>query len=136
MYLQHSLIVILLVPHETVAVSAHVLCRLHHAAMHRFTVTSFEACRVHECLTRICHPHFWQNDQDSLHPTTVTRVRGCKIIWNLLVNQASYLSNKNEAKRKATQRRSNNLLEGIRFCVVDVPSRSFGRLRDRVTGRI
>ena len=34
--------------------------------------------KVHACLAVICHLHFWQNDQDLLRPTAVTRGWNCQ----------------------------------------------------------
>ena len=48
-WLQHSLVVTWLVPRETAAVSAHVLCTLFEVIIMR---------RVHVCLVVTCHLHF------------------------------------------------------------------------------
>ena len=67
MYWQRCLVVTRLVPCETAAVSAHVLCiPYNHAPV--FSVTSFEVTYVvWLCLAVTCHLHFWQNERDILH---------------------------------------------------------------------
>ena len=56
-----------LVPHETAAVSAQVLCTpYNHAPCH------YMQSLIHKgyvCLTVTCHLHFWQNDRDLLRAT-------------------------------------------------------------------
>ena len=64
-YLQRYLVVAWLVPRETAAISAHVLCMpSNHAAV--YSVTAFQLGHVHnmvhECLAATGHLHFWQND--------------------------------------------------------------------------
>ena len=60
----------LLVPRETVAVSAQVLCTpYNHAPCH---FMQRHICKVYVCLAVTCHLHFWQNDRDLLHATAVT----------------------------------------------------------------
>ena len=59
-----------LVPHETVAVSAQVLCTpCNHAPCH-FMQSHIR--KMHACLAFTCHLHFWQNDLDLLRATAVT----------------------------------------------------------------
>ena len=54
-----------LVPHETAAVSAHVLCTpYNHALCH---LVQNHISKVYACLGVTCHLHFWQNDRDLLH---------------------------------------------------------------------
>ena len=60
-----------LVPHETAAISAQVLCtRFNHASCHFMQI---HIPRMHACLVVTCHLHFWQNDRDLLRATAVTR---------------------------------------------------------------
>ena len=63
MYLQ-------LVPHETAAISAQVMCTPYNQAPCHFMQSHI--CKVYACLAVTCHLHFWQNDQDLLHATAVT----------------------------------------------------------------
>ena len=80
-----DLVITLLVPHETAAVSAHVLCTpYNHAPV--YSITSCEATcirRLHMCLDVTCHLRFWQNDRDLLRATAVTRG------WNVNQNKES-----------------------------------------------
>ena len=60
-----------LVPHETAAVLAQVLCTPYsHAPCH---FMQSHICKVYVCLAVTCHLHFWQNDRDLLRATAVTR---------------------------------------------------------------
>ena len=60
-----------LVPHETAAVSAQVLCTpYNHAPCH---IMQSHIRKVYACLAVTCHLHFWQNEQDILCATAVTR---------------------------------------------------------------
>ena len=59
-----------LVPHETAAVSAQVLCRTYNHAKYHFMQSHIR--KVYACLAVTCHPHFWQNDRDLLRATAVT----------------------------------------------------------------
>jgi len=61
-----------LVPHETAAVSAQVLCTPYNRAPCHFTQNRIR--KVYACLAVTCHLHFWQNDRDILRATAVTRV--------------------------------------------------------------
>ena len=63
-----------LVPHETAAVSAQVLCTPYNHAPYHFMQSHIR--KVHACLAVTCHLHFRQNDPDLLRATAVTRV------WN------------------------------------------------------
>ena len=60
-----------LVPHETAAVSAQVLCTPYNHAPCHFMQSHIR--KVYACLAVTCHLHFWQNDRDLLHATAVTR---------------------------------------------------------------
>ena len=52
-----------LVPHETAAISAHVLCTPYNHAPCHFLQS--HTCKVYACLAVACHLHFWQNDRGS-----------------------------------------------------------------------
>ena len=60
-----------LVPYETAAVSAQVLCTPYNHAPYHFMQSHIR--KVYACLAATCHLHFWQNDQDLLRATAVTR---------------------------------------------------------------
>ena len=60
-----------LVPHETAAVSAQVLCTPYNHVPCHFMQSHIR--KVYACLAVTCHLHFWQNDQDLLHATAVTQ---------------------------------------------------------------
>ena len=60
-----------LVPHETAAVSAQVLCTSYNHAPCHFMQSHI--CMVYMCLAVTCHLHFWQNERDLLRATAVTR---------------------------------------------------------------
>ena len=60
-----------LVPHETAAVSAPVLCTPYNHAPCHFMQSHTR--KVYACLPVTCHLHFWQNDRDLLRATAVTR---------------------------------------------------------------
>ena len=60
-----------LVPHETAAVSAQVLCAPYNHAPCHFIQSHIR--KVYACLAVTCHLHFWQNDRDLLHAAAVTR---------------------------------------------------------------
>ena len=59
-----------LVPHETAAVSAQVLCTPYNHAPCQFMQSHIH--KVHACLGVTCHLHFWQNGRDLLRATAVT----------------------------------------------------------------
>ena len=59
-----------LVPHETAAVSAQVLCTPYNHAPCHFMQSHI--CKVYACLAVTCHLHFWQNDWDISCATVVT----------------------------------------------------------------
>ena len=61
-----------LVPHETAAVSAQVMCTPYNHAPCHFMQSHIR--KVHACLAVTCHHHFWQNDRDLLHAIAVTGV--------------------------------------------------------------
>ena len=60
-----------LVPYETTAVSAQVLCTPYNHAPYRFMQSHIS--KEYACLAVTCHLHFWQNDRDLLRATAVTR---------------------------------------------------------------
>ena len=76
-----------LVPHETAAVSAQVLCMPYNHApcccMHCLIR------KVYVCLAVTCHQHFWQNHRDLLCATVVTR--GWNRYWNKSQHRKSTL---------------------------------------------
>ena len=61
-----------LVPHETAAVLAQVLCTPYNHAPCHFMQSHI--CMVYACLAVTCHLHFWQNGRDLLRATAVTRM--------------------------------------------------------------
>ena len=70
--LERCLVVTWLVPRETDAVSAHVLCTPYKYA----PVCHFKQSQKHSvdvCLAEKCHLHFRQNDRDILRSTAVTQ---------------------------------------------------------------
>ena len=71
-----------LVPRETAAVSAQVLCTPYNHAPCHFMQSHI--CKVHACLAVTCHLHFWQNDRDLLRATAV--IRG----WNRYRNKSQH----------------------------------------------
>ena len=71
-----------LVPHETAAVSAQVLCTPYNHASCHFMHSHIR--KVYACLTVTCHLHFWQNDRDLLRATAVTRG------WNGYQNKSQH----------------------------------------------
>ena len=60
-----------LVPHETAAISAQVLCTPYNHAPCHFMQSHIR--KVYACLTVTCHLHFWQKDRNLLRATAVTR---------------------------------------------------------------
>ena len=60
-----------LVPRETAAVSAQVLCTPYNHAPCHFMQSHIR--KVYACLAVTCHLHFWQNDWGLLRATAVTR---------------------------------------------------------------
>ena len=79
-----------LVPHETAAVSAQVLCTpCYHAPCH---FMQSHICKVYSCLAVTCHLHFWQHDRDLLRATVVTW--GWNRCWNKSQHRKSTLEKK------------------------------------------
>ena len=72
----------LLVPRETVAVSAQVLCTPYNHAPCHFMQSHIR--KMYACLPVTCHLHFWQNDRDLLGATAVTRG------WNRYRNKSQH----------------------------------------------
>ena len=60
-----------LVPYETAAVSAQVLCTPYSHAPCHFLQSHIR--KVYACLAVTCNLHFWQNDRDLLRATAVAR---------------------------------------------------------------
>ena len=79
-----------LVPHETAAVSAQVLCTPYNHAPCHFMQSHIR--KVYACLAVICHLHFWQNDRDLLRTTAVTRG------WNGYRNKSQHRKSTPEKK--------------------------------------
>ena len=79
-----------LVPHETAAVSAQVLCTPYNHGPCHFVQSHI--CKVYACLTVTCHLHFWQNDLDLLRATAVTRG------WNGYRNKSQHRKSTLEKK--------------------------------------
>ena len=79
-----------LVPHETAAVSAQVLCTPYNHAPCHFMQSHIR--KVYACLAVTCHLHFWQNDRDLLHATAVTRG------WNGYRNKSQHRKSTLEKK--------------------------------------
>ena len=79
-----------LVPRETAAVSAQVLCTPYNHAPCHFMQSHIR--KVYECLAVICHLHFWQNDRGLLRATAVTRG------WNGYRNKSQHRKSTIEKK--------------------------------------
>ena len=79
-----------LVPHETAAVSAQVLCTPYNHVQCHFMQSHI--CKVYACLAVTCHLHFWQNDQDLLCATAVTQG------WNRYQNKSQHRKSTLEKK--------------------------------------
>ena len=60
-----------LVPHETAAISAQILCTPYNHAPCHFMQSHIR--KVYVCIAVTCHLHFWQNDLDLLPATAVTQ---------------------------------------------------------------
>ena len=73
-WLQRCFVVMWLVPRTAAAIWAHIRCTGKNPAP-VYSVTSSEATHAGNivCLAVTCHPHLWQNDQDLLRATAVTR---------------------------------------------------------------
>ena len=81
-----------LVPHETAAVSAQVLCTPYNHAPCHFMQSHIH--KVYACLAVTCHLHFWQNDRDLLRATAVTRG------WNGYRNKSQHRKSTLEKKMR------------------------------------
>ena len=79
-----------LVPHETAAVSAQVLCTPYNHAPCHFMQSHIR--KVYACLTVTCHVHSRQNDRDLLRATAVTRG------WNGYRNKSQHRKSTLEKK--------------------------------------
>ena len=79
-----------LVPQETAAVSAQVLCTPYNHAPCHFMQSHIR--KVYACLAVTCHLHFWQNDRDLLRATAVTRG------WNGYRNESQHRKSTLEKK--------------------------------------
>ena len=79
-----------LVPHETAAVSAQVLCTPYNHVPCHFMQSHVR--KVYACLAVTCHLHFWQNDRDLLRATAVTRG------WNGYRNKSQHRKSTLEKK--------------------------------------
>ena len=88
-----------MVPRETAAVSAHVLCSPYNS-LQCHAIQSHKN-RVHVCLAVTCHLHFWQNDRELLRATAVT--------WggtDIVMSQHRKLTLEKKKKKKKISRRS------------------------------
>ena len=74
-WLQCCLVVTWLVPHETAAVSAQVLCTPYNHAPDYSVILFADTCQVHLCLAVTYHLYFWQNDWGYVCATAVTQAR-------------------------------------------------------------
>ena len=79
-----------LVPHETAAVSAQLMCTPYNHAPCHFMQSHIH--KVYACLDVTCHLHFWQNDRDILRATVVTRG------WNGYRNKSQHRKSTLEKK--------------------------------------
>ena len=79
-----------LVPHETAAVSAQVLCTPYNNAPCHFMQSHIR--KVYACLAVTCHLHFWQNNRDLLRAAAVTRG------WNGYRNKSQHRKSTLEKK--------------------------------------
>ena len=79
-----------LVPYETAAVSAQVLCTSYKHVPCHFMQSHIR--KVYACLAVTCHLHFWQNDRDLLRATAVTRR------WNGYRNKSQHRKSTLEKK--------------------------------------
>ena len=96
-----------LVPHETAAVSAQVLCTPYNHAPCHFMQSHIR--KVYAYLALTCHLHFWQNDRGLLRATAVTRR------WN------GY-RNKRAQKVDPGEENSPTAPAGIRTCDLSIMS--------------
>ena len=81
-----------LVPHETAAISAQVLCTPYNHAPCPFMQSHIR--KVYACLAVTCHLHFWQNDRDLLCATVVTKGGGGNRYRNKSQHRKSTLEKK------------------------------------------
>ena len=79
-----------LVPHETAAISAQVLCTPYNHASCHFMQSHIH--KVYACLAVTCHLRYWQNDRDLLRATAVTW--GWNGYWNKSQHRKSTLEKK------------------------------------------
>ena len=79
-----------LVPHETAAISAQVLCTPYNHAPCHFMQSHIR--KVYACLAVTCHLHFWQIVRDLLRATAVTRE------WNGYRNKSQHRKSTLEKK--------------------------------------
>ena len=79
-----------LVPHETAAVWAQVLCTPYNHAPCHFMQSHIR--KAHARLAVTCHQHFWQNDRGLLRATAVTRG------WNGYRNKSQHRKSTLEKK--------------------------------------
>ena len=79
-----------LVPHETAAVSAQILCTPYNHAPCHFMQSHIR--KVYACLAVTCHLHFWQNDRGLLRAAAVTRG------WNGYKNKSQHRKSTLEKK--------------------------------------
>ena len=79
-----------LVPHETAAISAQVLCTQYNHAPRHFKQSHIR--KVYACLAVICYLHVWQNGRDLLRATAVTRG------WNGYRNKSQHRKSTLEKK--------------------------------------
>ena len=89
-----------LVPHETAAISAQVLCTPYNHAPCHFMQSHIR--KVYACLAVTCHLHFWQNDRDLLCATAVTRG------WNGYRNTNQHRKSTREKKFSCRSSRDSN----------------------------
>ena len=97
-----------LVPHETAAISAQVLCTPYNHAPSHFKQNHI--CKVYACLAITCHLHFWQNDQDLLRAIVVTQG------WN------GYQNKESAQKVNPGEENSPTTPAGIRTCDLSIMS--------------
>ena len=97
-----------LVPYETAAVSAQVLCTPYNHAPCHFMQSHMHM--VYVCLAVTCHLHFWQNDRGLLRATAVTQG------WNWYRDKSQ--------PRKLTMKKKIlwPLLQGVRTCDLSITS--------------
>ena len=79
-----------LVPHETAAVLAQVLCTPYNHAPCHFMQSHIR--KLYACWAVTCHLHFWQNDWDLLRATAVTQG------WNGYQNKSQRRKSTREKK--------------------------------------